>query len=409
MIEGSQATRQTGSGAAPMSRDFGQQPTGPAVTPALEVRDLVKHFIAKRTVFGRTLATVKAVDGVSFAIQPGETLALVGESGCGKSTVGRLVMRLLEPTSGEVLLDGRNVTTLSETEFRPHRRNVQLIFQDPFSSLNPRMTIGQILAEPLMLHGIVPAGKRTDRVAELLGTVGLRPEQAGRYPHEFSGGQRQRIVIARALAVEPKVIVCDEPVSALDVSIRAQILNLLKDLQSRLGLSYIFISHDLSVVKHIADRVAVMYLGRIVETGPADAVFDDPRHPYTRALLSAIPVASPAARRDRRLLEGDVPSPLHPPPGCHLHTRCPYAQEICRTDRPRLDDSGHPAACHFWPTLPPAGDILPDEGIVDPRLETLFAAFERAGPQLAEVTASGLAEVTTKGRSEAPSHHGRDQ
>jgi oligopeptide/dipeptide ABC transporter ATP-binding protein len=392
-MQTTQAALDIGSGPKRGGRKSGPA-TDEAVAPALEVRNLVKHFIAKRSVFGQTLATVKAVDGVSFAIQPGETLAIVGESGCGKSTVGRLVMRLLEPTSGEVHLGGQDVTCLNQTEFRPHRRDVQMIFQDPYSSLNPRMTIGQILAEPLMLHGIVPANQRKDRVAELLRTVGLRPEQAARYPHEFSGGQRQRIVIARALAVEPKVIVCDEPVSALDVSIRAQILNLLKDLQARLGLAYVFISHDLSVVKHIADRVAVMYLGRMVETGPADAVFEDPRHPYTRALLSAIPVASPAARRERRLLEGDVPSPLHPPPGCHLHTRCPYAMAICQTDRPLLDDSEHPAACHFWQTLPPAVDILPNEGVIDPRLEKLFAAFEGDGPH--------FAEATTNGRSEAP-------
>jgi peptide/nickel transport system ATP-binding protein len=351
--------------------------TRAAAHPALEVRDLVKHFAAKRSVFGTPLSVVKAVDGVSFSIQPGETLALVGESGCGKSTVGRLVMRLIDPTAGQVFLGGTDVTDLSESELRPHRRNVQLIFQDPFSSLNPRMNVGQILAEPLMLHGIVPANRRAERVAELLAQVGLRPEQAARYPHEFSGGQRQRIVVARALAVDPKVIVCDEAVSALDVSIRAQILNLLKELQDRLGLAYVFISHDLGVVKHISDRIAVMYLGRIVETGTADQVFGDPRHPYTRALLSAIPVASPESRRVRKILQGDVPSPIHPPPGCHLHTRCPYVGDICRVERPPLADAGdgHPAACHFWPTLPPASDVLPAEGPVDPRLEKLFGAF----------------------------------
>jgi oligopeptide/dipeptide ABC transporter ATP-binding protein len=342
---------------------------------------LVKHFVAKRSALGRALATVKAVDGVSFVLRPGETLALVGESGCGKSTVGRLVMRLIEPTAGRLVLDGTDISDLSEGDFRPFRRKVQLIFQDPFASLNPRMTVGQILAEPLMLHGVVPASGRRQRVAELLDMVGLQPFYAGRYPHEFSGGQRQRIVIARALAVEPRIVICDEPVSALDVSIRAQILNLLKELQGRLGLAYIFISHDLSVVKHIADRIAVMYLGRIVETGPADAIFSDPRHPYTRALLSAIPVASPHARRDRRLLEGDVPSPIDPPPGCHLHPRCPYAGELSRTQRPPLDDDGkgHATACHFWPTLPPEPDILPTEGAVDPRLERLFGAFAGAG------------------------------
>ena len=338
---------------------------------------LVKHFVAKRSALGRPLATVKAVDGVSFVLRPGETLALVGESGCGKSTVGRLVMRLIEATEGRIVLDGTDVTDLDERGFRPFRRKVQLIFQDPFASLNPRMTVGQILAEPLMLHGIVPAAERRRRVADLLDMVGLQPFYAGRYPHEFSGGQRQRIVIARALAVDPKVIVCDEAVSALDVSIRAQILNLLKELQDRLGLAYVFISHDLGVVKHISDRIAVMYLGRIVETGTADQVFGDPRHPYTRALLSAIPVASPESRRVRKILQGDVPSPIHPPPGCHLHTRCPYVGDICRVERPPLADAGdgHPAACHFWPTLPPASDVLPAEGPVDPRLEKLFGAF----------------------------------
>jgi peptide/nickel transport system ATP-binding protein/oligopeptide transport system ATP-binding protein len=289
-------------------------------------------------------------------------------------------MRLIEPTAGRIVLDGDDVTALSETAFRPLRRKVQLIFQDPFASLNPRMTVGQILAEPLMLHDMVPAAERKQRVAELLEMVGLEPFYAGRYPHEFSGGQRQRIVIARALAVEPKIVICDEPVSALDVSIRAQILNLLKELQARLGLAYIFISHDLSVVKHIADRIAVMYLGRIVETGPADDIFDDPRHPYTRALLSAIPVASPHARRERRLLEGDVPSPIDPPPGCHLHPRCPFAGELSRTQRPPLDDDGkgHATACHFWPTIPKETDIVPVDAVVDPRLERLFAAFAGA-------------------------------
>jgi oligopeptide/dipeptide ABC transporter ATP-binding protein len=347
----------------------------------LAVDDLVKHFAATRSAFGTPLTTVKAVDGVSFTLRPGETLALVGESGCGKSTVGRLVMRLIDPTAGRIVLGGEDVTSLSERDFRSFRRRVQLIFQDPFASLNPRMTIGQILSEPLMLHDIVPASERKRRVADLLEMVGLQPFYAGRYPHEFSGGQRQRIVIARALAVEPKIVICDEPVSALDVSIRAQILNLLKELQARLGLAYIFISHDLSVVKHIADRIAVMYLGRIIETGPADEIFADPRHPYTRALLSAIPVASPNARRERRILEGDVPSPINPPAGCHLHPRCPYAGELSRTQRPPLDDDGHghATACHFWPTIPNDPDILPSEGVVDPRLERLFGAFAGSG------------------------------
>ena len=302
----------------------------------LAIDELVKHFVAKRSALGRPLATVKAVDGVSFTLRPGETLALVGESGCGKSTVGRLVMRLIEPTAGRIVLDGTDVTSLGESDFRPFRRNVQLIFQDPFASLNPRMTVGEILAEPLMLHAIVPAAERRQRVADLLDQVGLPPYHAARYPHEFSGGQRQRIVIARALAVEPKVIICDEPVSALDVSIRAQILNLLKELQARLGLAYIFISHDLAVVKHIADRIAVMYLGRIVETGPADAIFADPRHPYTRALLSAIPVASPVARRERRILQGRRAEPDRPAERAAISIRAAptRASSAARSARP---------------------------------------------------------------------------
>jgi peptide/nickel transport system ATP-binding protein/oligopeptide transport system ATP-binding protein len=351
--------------------------------PVLEVQNLVKHFVARRSGFGKPLATLKAVDGVSFDVREGETLALVGESGCGKSTVGRLIMRLIQPTDGRVMVEGADIASIPERQVRAFRRRVQLIFQDPYASLNPRMTVGDILAEPLMLHRIVPPRERRQRVAELLARVGLQPQYAARYPHEFSGGQRQRIVVARALAVEPRIIICDEPVSALDVSIRAQILNLLKELQAKFGLSYIFISHDLGVVKHIADRIAVMYLGRIVETGTAEQVFAAPGHPYTRALLSAIPVAAPDARRERRILQGDVPSPMSPPSGCHLHTRCPYAAEICSIERPLLDDdgTGHAAACHFWRTLPEARDILPDEGRVDPRLERLFGAFveDRAG------------------------------
>jgi peptide/nickel transport system ATP-binding protein/oligopeptide transport system ATP-binding protein len=346
-----------------------------AAMTVLKVDGVAKQFVVERSFFGRPRTTAKAVDGVSFSLQAGETLALVGESGCGKSTLGRLAMALLPADEGRVWIDGVDVTDFTESRVRPHRRKVQIMFQDPFASLNPRMTVGQILAEPLMLHGIVPRDQRTGRVAQLLEQVGLRHYQAARFPHEFSGGQRQRIVIARALAVEPMAIVCDEPVSALDVSIRAQILNLLKDLQKRLNLGYLFISHDLGVVKHIADRIAVMYLGRIVEIGRAADVFANPRHPYTRALLSAIPVPSPATRRERQLLEGDVPSPVTPPSGCHLHPRCPFVEDICRSERPQLDGAGHLTACHFWRTLPDAGDALPHEAQVDPALEKLFAAF----------------------------------
>jgi len=346
-------------------------------TPLLRIDGLVKHFVARRSLLGQPTATVKAVDGVSFDLRAGETLALVGESGCGKSTVGRLVLRLIEPTAGAVYFDGRDIFGDSEAEVRARRRHAQLIFQDPYASLNPRMTVGQILEEPLTLHRVVPPGQRKERVGALLATVGLDPAHARRYPHEFSGGQRQRIGIARALAVEPKLIVCDEPVSALDVSIRAQVLNLLRDLQRRLGLSYIFISHDLAVVKHIADRIAVMYLGRIVEMADADALFKAPRHPYTRALLSAIPVPSPGAHRDRQILQGDVPSPIAPPPGCHLHTRCPHVIDRCRRERPDLvnDPSGHATACHRWQDLPDAGHLVPREAVTGKILEKLQAAF----------------------------------
>ncbi len=359
----------------------------------LEVEHLVKHFVAERSVFGRPTAFVKAVDGVSFHVEAGETLALVGESGCGKSTVSRLVLRLIEPDAGRIRFDGRDLLSLDTNELRAFRRKAQLIFQDPYASLNPRMTVNQILSEPLALHDLVPPADRRARVEELLRLVGLEPRFARRYPHEFSGGQRQRIAIARALAVEPKLIICDEPVSALDVSIRSQILNLLRDLQDRLGLAYIFVSHDLAVVKHIADRVAVMNLGGIVETADTDALFAFPRHPYSRALLSAIPVPKPQAKRGRMLLQGEMPSALNPPSGCRFHTRCPHVIEVCRTDVPHLhaDPAGHATACHRAAELPPGDDIVPSDGGFSPALEKLVAAFsgQMEGPAPAGVGTVG--------------------
>src|SRR6185312_14801211 len=350
--------------------------------PLVEIKGLVRHFVARRSALGRTLATVKAVDGVDLTIQLGRTLALVGESGCGKSTIGRLILRLIEPTAGTVRFGGRDIGAFGDKELRAFRREAQIVFQDPYASLNPRMTVEQVLTEPLALHGIVPAGKRRERVHELLHLVGLDARFARRYPHEFSGGQRQRIAIARALAVEPKLIVCDEPVSALDVSVRSQILNLLDDLQRRLSLTYIFISHDLSVVKHIATRVAVMYLGRIVELAPAEELFANPRHPYTRALLSAIPLPQQRARQQRQLLEGHVPSPISPPAGCHLHPRCAYAIDRCRIERPELGGDGHATACHRWRELPPAAAAAMVEP-PGPRLERLMAKFARRNDGLA--------------------------
>lgn len=347
--------------------------------PLLALEDVTKHFVVRRSLLGTPTAVVRAVDGVSFTVAAGETLALVGESGCGKSTVGRIALRLIEPTAGKVRIDGRDLASLTGAELRRARASAQLIFQDPYGSLNPRMTVGEMLAEPLLLHTDLSPASRRERVADLLHVVGLKGEHAQRYPHEFSGGQRQRIAIARALAVEPKLIVCDEPVSALDVSIRSQILNLLKDLQQRLGLTYVFISHDLAVVKHIATRVAVMYLGRIVESAACDEIFAQPRHPYTQALLSAVPVLSTRERRQRRILPGDPPSPVNPPPGCHLHPRCAYAQDICLRLRPELTDAGdaHATACHRWPdivsSLLPAGDTGPE---FSASLQRLFRAFE---------------------------------
>ena len=335
----------------------GQQHTVPGKgngTPLLEVADLKKHFPVKKGILRTTVGQVYAVDGVSFSIAQGETLGLVGESGCGKSTVARAVLRLVEPTSGSIKLEGRDIMPLSKQELRPFRREMQIIFQDPFSSLNPRMSAGDIVGEPLMVHGIARGKDRKERVAALFERVGLRAAQMDNYPHQFSGGQRQRLGIARALALNPKLIVGDEPVSALDVSIQAQVINLMMDLQQEKNLSYLFIAHDLAVVEHISHRVAVMYLGRIVEYTEKKELFTNPLHPYTEALLSAVPIPDPAIKRKKLVLQGDVPSPIAPPPGCHFHTRCPYAFDRCKVDEPPLKEVtlGHWAACHL--RQPPA-------------------------------------------------------
>lgn len=317
--------------------------------PVLEVERLRKHFPIKKGLLSRVSGHVYAVDGVSFSIGGGETLGLVGESGCGKSTVGRTVLRLIEPTAGIVKVDGTDITTLDKQALRTYRRQMQIIFQDPFSSLNPRMTAGDIVGELLQIHGIAQGKEKEDRVAQLFERVGLRTNQMRNFPHQFSGGQRQRIGIARALALNPKLIICDEAVSALDVSIQAQVINLLQDLQREFELSYLFIAHDLAVVEHISQRIAVMYLGKIVEYTDTRSLFTNPQHPYTEALLSAVPIPNPELKRKKIILQGDVPSPINPPPGCHFHTRCPYAEKQCRVDEPALRSvaDGHEVACHL--------------------------------------------------------------
>jgi oligopeptide/dipeptide ABC transporter ATP-binding protein len=322
---------------------------GMAEPPVLEVSDLRKHFPVRKGLLRRTIGHVLAVDGVSFAIGEGETLGLVGESGCGKSTVARSVLRLIEPTSGTIRLNGAEIAGLDKAAMRPHRREMQIIFQDPFSSLNPRMLAGDIVAEPLRVHGLLKGKDGAERVATLFEQVGLRRAQMRNYPHEFSGGQRQRICIARALALGPRLIVADEPVSALDVSIQAQVINLMVDLQRAQRLAYLFVAHDLAVVAHISHRIAVMYLGKIVELADKRSLFRNPLHPYTEALLSAVPVANPAVKRAKRLLPGDVPSPLKPPPGCAFHPRCAYAVARCRVEAPALREvaPGHSVACHL--------------------------------------------------------------
>jgi peptide/nickel transport system ATP-binding protein/oligopeptide transport system ATP-binding protein len=347
-------TRSTAEGAGPPARPG---------EPLIEVRDLVKHFpLTSGIIFRKQVGAVRAVDGISFDVLRGETLGVVGESGCGKSTTARLLVRLLDVTTGSIKFDGREIAGMKGAELKAMRREMQMIFQDPYASLNPRKTVGSIIAEPFAIHRLKTGeGERKKAVQELMDTVGLNPEHYNRYPHEFSGGQRQRIGVARALALSPKLIVADEPVSALDVSIQAQILNLLRDLQRDLGLTLVFIAHDLSVVRHMCDRVAVMYLGRIVELASSEELYSHPRMPYTGALMSAVPVADPASTSKRRPLGGDVPSPTNPPPACRFHTRCWKAQDICRQDDPPLEakDGGNLAACHFPLTDAEVSEVVP--------------------------------------------------
>ncbi|SHF73495.1 ABC transporter ATP-binding protein [Ornithinibacillus halophilus] len=319
-------------------------------TPILEVNGLKKYFDIRGGVFGRKVGEVKAVDDVSFTVMEGEILGIVGESGCGKSTTGKSILRLIEPTEGKVKFQDKDITELSDEEMRQLRRNMQIIFQDPYASLNPRHTVEKIISEPLLIHGLTDKNERKKRVTELLEIVGLSGYHASRYPHQFSGGQRQRVGIARALANNPKLLICDEPVSALDVSVQSQILNLMEELRDEFNLTYVFIAHDLSVVKHISDRIGVMYLGRMVELTEKNKLYDNPKHPYTKALLSAIPLPDPDIEKERMILEGDVPSPANPPSGCAFHTRCPLAMEVCKEVRPQFNEieDNHFVACHLY-------------------------------------------------------------
>jgi peptide/nickel transport system ATP-binding protein len=357
----------------------------------LEVKDLKKHFPIQRGLLSRTVGYVKAVDGVSFFIREGETLGLVGESGSGKTTTGRMILRAHEPTAGEIWFTDRdmgrvNIVELDKRQLKKLRRNIQMIFQDPYSSLNPRMTLLQIVGEPLMLHGIARGKELADHVAELLKVVGLRPQYMSRYPHAFSGGQRQRIGIARALALHPQLVVCDEPVSALDVSVQAQILNLLQDLQEQFGLTYLFVAHDLSVVEHISDRVAVMYVGKLVELAATEELFANPKHPYTEALLSAVPKPDPRIRTEPIVLPGEVADPANPPSGCYFHPRCRYAKEICAIERPALREVGHEhwAACHFAEELQLMGVFGPATAAGPPGGNGAVAQVAAPGPAAAQ-------------------------
>lgn len=360
----------------------------------LQTHDLHKRFTSKKGIFGKS-TTIHAVNGVSLDIRRGETFAIVGESGCGKSTLARLLLRLLDASEGSVTYEGRELTTLPAGQMRALRAEMQFIFQDPFSSLNPRMTVESIVGEPLLIHTPMSAKERRAKVAELLGKVGLRPDHADRYPHEFSGGQRQRICVARALACGPKLLIGDEPVSALDVSVQAQIVNLLEDLKDDLGLTLVIIAHDLSVIRHMADRVAVMYLGEIVELAETEALYSRPRHPYTRALLSAIPVPMPGARGPITRLEGDIPSPANPPAGCKFHTRCPFADELCACERPKLDrEDGHPVACHHWRRLPELSETATRLAKRSAATEARFALWRAHSTGGAETEVQNGGEVT---------------